>query len=396
MFKSWIQTTTLIKFITFFVSLVANAQTQTNGSQSNNLITAVPFLLITPDARAGSMGNAGVAVEGDANSSSINASKLAYLTQDYGFAISYSPWLKNLVPDINLSYLSGYYKLNDRNTIGASMRYFSLGNLSIIDENQQDLGSFSPSEFAVDASFVRKFGEEFALGTTLRYVRSNLSSGLFGTTQQNSAGQAVAVDVSGIFKTRTQFLNTDATLSLGGNISNIGTKMSYSNGGTNYFLPTNLKLGGATTFELDALSEFTIALDFNKLLVPTQPIYDIDGNIIKGKDPNRSVPAGIFGSFGDAPLGFSEELKEVGISTGIEYMYDKKFALRAGYYYENPQKGDTKYFTAGAGLRYNVFNVDLSYLVASQQQSPLANTLRFSLLFNFRNTKSITWDPKIR
>ncbi|TCD07748.1 type IX secretion system outer membrane channel protein PorV [Pedobacter frigidisoli] len=395
MFKSLFPKATITLSTLFLSFLGVDAQTQTNGRQSNNIVTAVPFLLITPDARAGSMGNAGVAVDGDANSSSINVSKLAYIKEDYGFGVSYSPWLKNLVPDINLAYLTAYYKLDDRNTIAAAMRYFSLGNINIIDENQQDLGSFSPSELALDASFVRSFGEEFALGTTLRYVRSNLSSGLFGTTQQSAAGQAVAVDVSGIYKTNTQFLNTDAILSIGANISNIGTKMSYSSGGTSYFLPTNFKFGGASTFLIDSFSEFTFALDFNKLLVPTQPIYNADGTIQSGKDPNRSVPAGIFGSFSDAPGGFSEELKEVGISTGIEYRYNKQFALRAGYNYESPQKGDSRYFTLGAGLRYNVFNIDLSYLVASTQQSPLANTLRFSLLFNFGSAKSGNSNPQV-
>ncbi|TDG37887.1 type IX secretion system outer membrane channel protein PorV [Pedobacter changchengzhani] len=364
------------------------AQVQTNGSEANNIITAVPFLLITPDARAGSMGNAGVAVAGDANSSSINVAKLAYLKDDYGFGISYSPWLKNLVPDINLAYLSGYYKLDDRNTIASSLRYFSLGNIQLTDENQQSLGVFNPNEFAFDASFVRSFGEEFALGTTLRFIYSNLGSNLVSSGQQSSPGKAVAADVSGIYNSSVRLFNTDALVSVGANISNIGTKMSYSSGGTSYFLPTNLKLGGATSFNFDGNSEITVALDFNKLLVPTQPIYDNNGNIVSGKDPNRSVPAGIFGSFSDAPGGFNEELKEVGLSTGVEYIYDKQFALRAGYQYQNPAKGDARYFTLGAGFKYNVLNLDLSYLIANAQTSPLANTLRFSLLFNFGRTKA--------
>ncbi len=388
MSKCSVAKATIILSIILSISWKTRAQTQTNGSQVNSVITAVPFLLITPDARSGSMGDAGVAVEGDANSSSINVSKLAFLKEDYGFGVSYSPWLKNLVPDINLAYLSGYYKLDSRNTIAASMRYFSLGSINLIDENQQDLGSFNPSELALDVSFVRNFGEEFALGTSLRYIYSNLGSNQFGGTQQSSSGKAVAVDVSGIYRTQSQVFNTDAILSLGANISNIGTKMSYSSGKVNYFLPTNFKIGGASTFLIDSFSEFTFALDLNKLLVPTQPIYDTNGNILSGKDPNRSVPAGIFGSFSDAPGGFSEELKEVGIGTGIEYRYKKQFALRAGYHYENPTKGDARYFTLGAGLKYNVVNIDLSYLLANSQNSPLANTLRFSLLFNFGSSKS--------
>lgn len=395
MFKNNLPNSFFIAFLFVLGAINLPAQTQTNGSQANNVVTAVPFLLITPDARAGSMGNAGVAVEGDVNSSSINAAKLAYLNETYGFGISYSPWLKNVVPDINLAYLSGYYKLDDRNTLAASLRFFSLGSVTLIDENEQNLGTFNPSEVAFDASYVRSFGEEFALGTTLRYIYSNLSSGQFGATQQSSDGQAVAVDVSGIYRTQTQFLNTDAILSLGANISNIGTKMSYSTGGTNYFLPTNLKLGGASTFLIDEYSEFTFALDFNKLLVPTQPIYGANGEIVSGRNPNRSVPAGIFGSFSDAPGGFGEELKEVNISTGIEYRYNKQFALRAGYHYENPLKGDARYLTLGAGFKYEAFNIDFAYLIANAQKSPLANTLRFSLMFNFGNTGNGSRDPRV-
>ncbi|WP_316802215.1 type IX secretion system outer membrane channel protein PorV [Pedobacter nototheniae] len=362
---------------------------QTNGSVSNNIITAVPFMLITPDARAGAMGDAGVAVPGDVNSASINPAKLAFLDQPYGFSISYSPWLKSLVPDINLAYLGGFYKLDDRNTIGASLRYFSLGQIQLTDINQQDLGISNPNELAFDVTFARTFGNEFSLGSSVRYIYSNLASGQFSSTGQVHGGNALAVDIAGLYKTSTMVFGKNTILSAGANISNIGTKMSYSDGGTNFFLPTNLKIGGASTIAIDDLSTFTLALDFNKLLVPTQPIYDSNNNIISGKDPNRSVPAGIFGSFSDAPGGFSEELKEVGISTGLEYWYNQQFALRAGYNYQNPMKGDSRYFTFGAGLKYNVFNIDFAYLVANAQTSPLANTLRFSLLFNFGDKKGL-------
>ncbi|GGE56233.1 hypothetical protein EV200_10382 [Pedobacter psychrotolerans] len=367
---------------------VVVGNTLTNGSESNNIVTAVPFLLITPDARAGAMGDAGVAVTGDVNSSSINPSKLAFLDKPYGFAVSYSPWLKSLVPDISLAYLSGFYKLDDRNTIGASLRYFSLGSIQLTDINQQELGIANPNELAFDVTFARNFGEEFSLGTSLRYIYSNLASGQFASGQVRG-GNAVAVDVSGLYKTSSNLFGKPTILSAGANISNIGTKMSYSDNGQSFFLPTNFKLGGASTITLDDYSTFTFALDFNKLLVPTQPIYDANNNIVSGKDPNRSVPAGIFGSFSDAPGGFSEELKEVGISTGMEYWYNQQFAIRAGYNYQSPQKGDSRYFTMGLGLKYNVFNIDFSYLLANAQTSPLANTLRFSLLFNFGDRKIV-------
>ena len=367
---------------------VVVGNTLTSGSESNNIVTAVPFLLITPDARAGAMGDAGVAVPGDVNSASINPSKLAFIDKPYGFAVSYSPWLKNLVPDISLAYLSGFYKLDDRNTIGASLRYFSLGSIQLTDINQQELGIANPNELAFDVSFARNFGEEFSLGSSLRYIYSNLASGQFASGQVRG-GNAIAVDVSGLYKTSSTLFGKPTIFSAGANISNIGTKMSYSDVGQSFFLPTNFKLGGASTITLDDYSTFTFALDFNKLLVPTQPIYDGNNNIVSGKDPNRSVPAGIFGSFSDAPGGFSEELKEVGISTGIEYWYNQQFAIRAGYNHQSPMKGDSRYFTMGLGLKYNVFNIDFSYLLANAQTSPLANTLRFGLLFNFGDKKIV-------
>ncbi|MGF1922740.1 MAG: type IX secretion system outer membrane channel protein PorV [Bacteroidia bacterium] len=381
-----------VSFLVMFFSHSLQAQvvqpgTQTNGSQSNNVLTAVPFLLITPDARGGSMGEAGVAVNPDANSMAINPSKLAFLDRPYGFSASYSPWLKSLVPDINLAYISGFYKLNDVSAIGSSMRYFSLGQIQLTDEGQQDLGIYSPNEFAFDATYSRRFGDEFSLGTTLRFIYSNLTSGQFSAGQQTKPGTGFGVDVSGYYRKPTVMFNKDAIFSMGANLSNIGTKIGYVDGGTKYFLPTNLKVGAASTFIIDDYNQFTFALDFNKLLVPTQPIRDSNGNITSGKDPDRSVPAGIFGSFSDAPGGFSEELKEVSVAAGMEYWYDQQFALRAGYFYETPEKGDRRYFTLGAGLKYNIFNIDFAYLLANPQKSPLANTLRFSLLFNFGNTK---------
>jgi len=366
---------------------VVQPGTQTNGSQSNNIITAVPFLLITPDARAGSMGEAGVAVQPDVNTLSINPSKLAFIDKPYGFAVSYSPWLKSLVPDINLAYLSGFLKVDDQSNVGASLRYFSLGQIQLTDNNQADLGIYSPNELAIDATYSRRFGDDFALGTTARFIYSNLSTGQFVAGQETRGGKAFAVDVSAYYKKPTVVFGKDAIISAGANFSNIGTKISYVDTGDQFFLPTNMKIGAASTFIVDDYNQFTFALDFNKLMVPTQPIRDSNGNIISGKDPNRSVPAGIFGSFSDAPGGFSEEIKEVGIAAGAEYWYNQQFALRAGYFYEAPEKGDRRYFTLGAGLKYNVFNLDFAYLLANPQKSPLANTLRFSLLFNFGDTK---------
>lgn len=349
----------------------------TDGRVGTGIIsTGVPFLLISPDARSGAMGDVGSAITADANSIHWNPAKLAFIENKNGISLSYSPWLQHLVPDINLAYLSGYHQLDDRNTIGASLRYFSLGQIQLVDINKVDQGTYSPNEFALDGTLARKFGDNFSLGTALRFIYSNLANGQFSSGQQTKPGTALAADVSGYFRKETILLGSDARFALGLNISNIGNKINYTDGGKKIFLPTNLKLGTATTF-LNGLNEFTVALDINKLLVPTP---DTDGNV-----PDKSVPAGIFGSFADAPGGFSEELKEINYALGMEYWYNKQFALRGGYFYESPDKGDRQYLTLGAGLRYNVFNLDFAYLLASQQKSPLANTLRFSLVFNFAN-----------
>jgi hypothetical protein len=249
------------------------------------------------------------------------------------------------------------------------------------------LGVYNPSEFAFDVSLAHKFGDEFSLALSPRFIYSNLTAGQFSAGQQTKAGKAFSVDVSGYYRKPTVLFGKDAILSFGADISNIGTKISYVEGAKEQFLPMNLKLGGASTFIIDDYSQLSFALDFNKLLVPTQPILDQSGNIISGKNPDRSVPAAIFGSFADAPGGFSEELREINIATGLEYSYNQQFALRAGYFYESPQKGNRRYLTLGAGLKYSVFNLDFSYLVANPQKSPLANTLRFSLLFNFGEAK---------
>lgn len=356
--------------------------TQSDGKRVNTIQTAAPFLLITPDARSGAMGEVGVAISPDANSLHWNPAKLAFLDKPTGLSASYTPWLRNLVPDVDLGYLTFYHRLDERNIIGAALRYFSYGSIQLTDNSQNDIGVYSPNEFSLEGTFSRKFGEGFSLGSAIRYIRSSLSNGQFNG-QDIQPATALAADISGYFKQGTILLGKDAELAFGVNISNIGTKMSYSEGGSKSFLPTNLKLGTASTFILDDLNTITVALDLNKLMVPTNPIRDENGEIIDGKDPNRSVPGAIFGSFTDAPGGFSEEFNEISYSVGTEYWYNKQFAVRTGYFYETPTKGDRRYFTVGAGVKYSVFNLDFAYLLANQQTSPLAQTLRFSLVFNF-------------
>ena len=373
----------LLIFIVGAPSLTKSQPVQSDGKRANNTIqTAAPFLLITPDARSGAMGEAGVAISADANSMHWNPAKLAFIDKPTGLSASYTPWLRNLVPDVDLGYLSIYHRLDDRNTIAGALRYFSYGSIQLTDNSQNDIGVYSPNEFSIEGSFSRKLGEGFSLGTAIRYIRSSLSNGQFNG-QDIQPATALAADASAYFKKGTIMFGQDTELAFGLNLSNIGTKMSYSDGGAKSFLPTNMKLGGATTFIFDDFNRFTIALDLNKLMVPTSPIRDSNGNIISGRDPDRSVPSGIFGSFTDAPGGFSEEFNEISYSLGTEYWYNKQFAIRSGYFYEAPSKGDRRYFTVGAGLKYNVFNIDLAYLLANQQTSPLAQTLRFSLVFNF-------------
>lgn len=349
---------------------------------SNPISTAVPFLNISPDARSGAMGDAGVALSPDANSQYWNASKLAFLEKPTNFALSYSPWLRNLVSDVSLANLNFSQRLDDRNTIGASLRYFNLGTLSLYDDNQNSLGTSKPTEFAFDVSLARMFSPNLSLGLALRYIHSNLSQGVATNGQQLSAVNALAADISMFSTHDVQEFGNDAVFAYGVNVSNIGPKVNYVATGQKYFLPTNLKIGAANTWKFNDDTRLTLALDLNKLLVPTPPLRDANGNIISGKDDNRSVVSGIFGSFSDAPGGTSEEMQEISYSTGAELWFRNQFALRGGYFYENPNKGNRQFFTVGAGFRYNNIALDFSYLLSQQQYNALANTLRFSLGYN--------------
>ncbi len=369
-------------YMALFLPCIALAQTNLNGSSGAAIRTEVPFLNITPDSRSGALGDAGVALEPDANANFWNPSKLAFLEENHSLSLSYSPWLRRLVPDVSLAYLSYAHKLDDRNSIGASLRYFNLGSILLSDESGTDQGSYTPNEFAIDASFARRFGNDFSLGLTLRYIRSNLSNVSFvsGNSQTAHAGSAFAADVSAYYKVPAQQFGKDALFAFGANISNIGTKIGYTDNGPRYFLPTNLKLGIANTWFLDGTNKLTFAFDLNKLMVPTTTINP-DGSVNNGDD--ISVPSGIFRSFSDAPGGFSEEFKEITWSPGLEYWYAERFAIRTGYFLESNAKGGRKYLSLGVGFKYDGYGFDFSYLAANQQNSPLANTLRFTLSANF-------------
>ncbi|TWR30321.1 type IX secretion system outer membrane channel protein PorV [Mucilaginibacter pallidiroseus] len=373
---------TLCALVTLPVAVYAQNGANPNGSGANAISTVVSFLNIAPDSRSGAMGDAGVALSPDVNANYWNPAKLAFLENNHDLSLSYSPWLRQLVPDVSLAYLSYAHKIDERNSLGLSLRYFNLGSIQLIDQQQVDQGTYRPSEFSLDGSFARKFGNNLSLGLTLRYIYSNYSNGSFGGSSaiQSNAGHAVSAGVSMYY---TKPYGNNAIFSFGTNISNIGSKISYSDVGPSYFLPANLKIGAANTWLLDDVNKFTVTFDINKLLVPT-PRFDSNGNRIS--DDGVSVPSGIFKSFGDAPGGFSEEFKEITFSPGAEYWYNDLFALRAGYFYENPAKGGRHYATMGLGVKYDVFKFDFSYLAASQKNSPLANTLRFTLSASFGGT----------
>ena len=350
----------------------------------NTIISAVPFLRIVPDARAAAMGDAGIASSPDANSMHHNASKLAFIESDMGLAASYSPWLRSLgLQDVYMAYLSGYKRLDEFQTLGASLRYFALGDLQFTDANGVSLGVGRPNEFEIAIAYARKLSENFSAGITGKFIYSNLAGGQQIENVDITAATAGAVDISFTYQ---KPLN-NGNLRIGAAFTNLGSKVTYTKSEFKDFIPGNFGLGGALELNLDDYNQLTFMLDINKLLVPT-PIspdsmeYDANGN---GFPDYREKPLfeGIFGSFGDAPNGFKEELRELMYSVGVEYWYNKQFAFRAGYYYEHPTKGNRQFLTAGLGLKYNVFGLNVSYLVpTSNQRSPLDNTLRFTLVFH--------------
>jgi hypothetical protein len=381
-------------FILTSLQLFSQAKYDYTGRELNTITTAVPFLIISPDARAGALGDAGVASTPDANSLHWNPAKFAFIEKDMGFAVSYSPWLRALVNDINLAYLSGYKKFGKDQALAASLLYFSLGDITFTDIVGSTIGQFKPNEFAVDVCYSRKLSEVFSGGVSLRYIHSNLTGGYFVGGSESHPGNSVATDVSIYYQKSMDFGKTPAKLAIGANISNIGAKISYTETTERDFIPINLRFGPTLTLDLDDYNSLSVLLDINKLLVPTPPVYKTDSAgqtvfsdgkpvILAGKDPNVSIVSGMFQSFSDAPGGFKEEMREFTISTGVEYWYDKQFAIRGGFFYEDKTKGNRKFFTLGAGLKYNVFGLDFAYLIPVEQRNPLENTLRFTLLFDF-------------
>lgn len=388
-----------------------------NGAhvQLNTITTAVPFLLITPDSRSGAMGDVGLALSPDANSIYWNTAKLAFAEPNFEIALSYSPWLRGLTNDIHLSYLSGYTKIGKRHTLGGSLRYFSLGEITFTDITGNTIRSFVPNEFALQLAYAFKLSERFALGLNGSFIYSDLTGGVSAVGVDTKAGIAGAADVSFFYSERNLKVGSKkADISAGITFSNIGNKIKYTANSNSDFLPTNMRIGIGMKTYFDEYNSLMVAFDVNKLLVPTPPRYGdkvvngdtLENQIIAGKDPNVGVATGIFQSFNDAP-GYQveidgvkqfnddgteviqkgsrslEELREVNIALGLEYWYKSIFAFRTGFFYEHPSKGNRQFLTFGVGLHYRVFGIDFSYLASLAQNSPLANTIRFTLSFKF-------------
>ncbi len=375
----------------FLALLSANSLlfSQKNSGQLNAIQTVVPFLMIAPDSRSGAMGDAGAATSPDAYSMHWNPAKFAFIDGESGVGISYSPWLRNLVPDINLAYLAGYKRIDTKQVLSASLFYSSLGDVPFTDDFGNLERTFNPNEFAIDAGYSRLFTEHLSGGIAFRFIYSNLTGGAYAGGVATKPGISFAADISGYYQKNVSIMDKDGEIAFGLDFSNIGAKMSYSDTQTSDFIPMDMRIGGSATVNLDSYNKITATIDLNKLLVPTPPLYDSTGqNIIAGKDPNVAVPVAIFQSFYDAPGGFKEELHEITYSYGLEYWYNNQFAIRAGYFHENETKGNRKYFTAGAGFRLKVFTLDFSYLMPMAQNHPLARTLRFSLSFDFNSLRN--------
>ena len=377
------------------------AQIEYSELSLNTITTAVPFLLIAPDSRSGAMGDVGVATSPDANSMHWNPAKLAFTSEDIGASISYVPWLRALVPDINLSYITGYKKLDDNQAVGLEMRYFSLGDITFTDIVGTTIGQYKPHEFALGGSYARKLSDQFSLAISARYIYSNLTGGQSAGGIETVAGQSIASDLAGFYTKPVRMGGQDMDLAVGLNISNIGSKVSYTETSIRDFIPINMRLGTALGADIDDYNKISLAIDMNKLLVPTPPIYDVNDvdndldkeEILYGKDNNVGVVSGIFQSFGDAPGGYKEEFREINYSVGSEYWYNDQFAIRAGYFFEHDTKGGRKFFTFGSGVKYSAFILDFSYLVNASTDAgatnPLANTMRFSMTWNFGAMKEM-------
>ncbi|MDV7188574.1 type IX secretion system outer membrane channel protein PorV [Lutibacter sp. TH_r2] len=367
-------------FLAILVVLVSFVKVQAQDD-SNPITTAAPFLLIAPDARAGGMGDIGVATAPDSFSQHYNAAKYAFHPYQFTIGVMYTPWLRELTDDVFLGGVSFANRIDDRSAWAASLKYFNLGEIQLTDDFGGDQGTENLNEFSLDGSYSMKLSETYSMGVTLRYIRSDL--GIKSGDTDLSAVNTFAVDISGYFESdEANYGDFNGVWRAGFNISNIGPKVSYTNDDNENFIPTNLRIGGGFDFILDSYNKVGVFAEFNKLLVPTPSVSE------DGEPPYTQEDSGFFegmlASFGDAPGGFSEEIEEFTWALGAEYLYDDSFAVRAGYFNESDTKGARKYFTLGTGFKFKSTRLDMSYLFnASDINNPLENTLRFSLSFDF-------------
>jgi hypothetical protein len=381
-----------VKRIIILLALLNVAVNSVFAQDVNNpIVFAMPVLTVVPDARAAGMGDIGVATLPTANDQHWNASKYVFNEAKTGVSLSYIPWLRGIgTSNINLLYLTGFYRLDNKQAIGASLRYFSLGAMTFWGEQQEFIKSSNPNEMAIDVSYSRLLGEYFSAGVAFRYLRSDIAGGYYtgGNTILEPAN-AWSADIGFYYNEPVRLGAMTGIVSAGLSITNIGSKMNYGykeneSMEKTYFLPTTGRLGGNLKLDLDYYNELSFGVELSKYLVPTPPIVGADGNIVSGKDNNVSIPKGMIQSFSDAPGGFREELEEIMIGAGAEYTYSRVFSVRGGYYHDSKWPNH-KYVSVGAGLIYYMFSVDLSYLipVVSGLQSPLANTLHITLSIDF-------------
>ena len=391
------KTLTKIAIILALFAIPATVSAQEDiKNEFNPITTGVTSLGIVPDARGASMGDLGAATDPDANSQYWNPSKYAFAFSKAGVSVSYTPWLRKLVNDIYLANVAGYWKLGneDNQAISASLRYFSLGEVSMTDDASNVINSINPFEMAFDLGYSRKLSDKFSMGVALRYVYSDLSFDESSSSDDTKGASAFAADISGYYTTYPMVGRNECQWSLGFNISNIGSKVSYSGGNEPAFLPANLRVGTMFMFPLADYHTLALCLDLNKLLVPAKPRLTDYEDQIEYEDAlqewkDMSPISGIFKSFNDAPGGLSEEIREINYSIGAEYNYNQQFFLRAGYYHESQYKGNRQYFGLGAGFALNVVRLDAAYMIATAQSSPLDQTLRFSLTFDMEGLKSL-------
>lgn len=378
------------------LSLSARAQDKQN--MFNPVNTSVTSQTIAPDARAAGMGDVGVATDPDVNSQYWNPAKYPFTISRAGVALNYTPWLRQLVNDMDLAYLSGYYRIGEHSAVSGSLRYFSMGEVFLfdqIDNAGQVAGNamtINPYEMSLDVAYSLMLSEKFSIAAGVRWIYSDLT---FDFTDDTSPGSAFAADLACYYQDYVVLGERECQLGLGLNISNIGSKISFGGDNHSYFIPTNMRLGASLMIPVDEYNRFTIAADANKLLVPTYPKQE-EGESTEAYQQrmedeywNVSSISGIFKSFGDAPNGFKEEQEEINWSIGAEYTYHDKFSLRAGYHHESENKGNRKYFTAGAGFRMNVFSLDAGYVIATAKSNPLDQTLRFTLTFDMDGIKDL-------